>query len=286
MNNIIYLFCIISCFVSCNNKVTYLGIKNDTIPVSGPHLVFLSLKNTKISSLSLKSSLFKLKKDSLVITMIDKDRDSIFNGKEDLLIITSPDSPYIPIYKDFNPNVTSYVRNVIISYQGDLLQVENVSADGESVALKYIGNSKEMRTKAQAVYEDFIDPTMKIRELYSNEETTISSFLFNQTKSEKYIYFHFWYTSCIPCIEEIPHLSKLEEKGVAVVNIALEKFDDPIRLKEVIGKFNYPGKHYYGNDALIKNLGQNGFPFGVLVESASGKKVKSDNNIIDIFTDH
>jgi len=41
--------------------------------------------------------------------------------------------------------------------------------------------------------------------------------------------------------------------------------------------------HYYGNDALVRNLGQNGFPYGVLVELATGKKVKSDGNVIEVF---
>ncbi len=286
MNKLFFLSFIICCLVGCNNKVSYLGIKQDTIPVSGPHLVFLSLKNPEISSLPLKSSLFKLGKDSLVITMVDKNKNRIFNEKEDLLIITSPDSPYIPVYKDFNPNTTPYSKDLIISYQENLLQIKNVSIDGESIQLKYIGNAKKVKIKAQAVFEDFIDPTIKIRELFSNKEIKISNLLLSQATSSKFIYFHFWYTSCIPCIEEIPELKKLEEKGITVVNIALEKFDDPIRLKEIIKKFDYPGEHYFGNNALIKNLGQNGFPFGVLVESASGKKIKSDNNIKEIFAEY
>lgn len=285
LKNVIYLACILCCFISCSNKINYLGNKNDTIPVSGPHLVFLSLNDNEITSLPIKSSLFKLGNDSLVISMIDKNKDNIFNGKEDLLVITAPDSPYIPVYKQFNPNVTPYTQDLIISYKGNLLKVENVSIDGESIKLKYTGNAKKSKIKAQAIFDNYIDSSIRIQELYSSKEIPISELLRSQSGTSKHVYFHFWYTSCIPCIEEIPSLRKLENKGITIVNIALKKFDDPARLKEVIKKFDYPGRHFYGNDILVKNLGQNGFPFGVLVESPSGKKLKSDNNIIDIFGD-
>lgn len=272
-------------FVSCSKKIQYLGSYPDTKAVSGPHLVFLSLKDPKMASLSLKSSLFKIGKDSLVITMVDKNRDSIYNQEEDLLAITAPGSIYIPILKYFNPNVTSYEEDLLIAHQDNLLQVEKVTDDGNDIKLKYIGKTQHSKIKPKAILNDKIDLTNTVQEVYSNTQTTIANLLADQMENNKFTYFHFWYTSCIPCIEEIPNLRKIQQKGIAVINIALEKFDDPERLKKMIAKFDYPGLHYYGNEALVRNLAQNGFPYGVLVVTASGKKIRSEGNVMEVFAE-
>lgn len=281
--NYIMLLLLIS-LISCTNQVKYIGVKDGTIPVSGTHLIEISAMNKNVSSLPLKSTLYRVNHDTMMITMVDKTKDNIFNQEKDLFVVSDPTSPYVPVYVNFNPNVANVSPKMLFSFKGKFFQVNNVSENGEVIDIKYIISNNKKERAIQACFEDVVNAKLKLKDVYSNTEQTVSAILAEKTTSNKYTFFHFWYTSCPPCIEEIPFLTKLEERGVAVINIALPLFDDKEKLIDAIDSFNYPGDHFWGDAQVVKNFGQNGFPYGVLVESATHLKLFTATSAMEAFS--
>lgn len=262
----------------CATTVSYISTPSDAVPVAGVHLIELSINDPKLKSLSSVSHLFEAKKDTFRITLIDKNKNGLYNDPDDIFVVSST-SPYVPVYVDFNPNVARLSDTLVFSFKGNVFNVEEIAESGMVGRIRYLGKSEQIDVTSAAVFEDYINPNFKLKDIYTTDEILISQIL--EKHPQQYAYFHFWFTSCPPCMEEVPYIQELEAMGVLTINIANESFDKSIRLQEVIAQFNYPGLHYYGSPEVVRNFGQNGFPFGILSELETGRKLLVGSNAME-----
>lgn len=117
---------------------------------------------------------------------------------------------------------------------------------------------------------------------YNNNEISLDSF------SGRYIYVDFWFSSCKPCISEVPFARKLEEimkkENIVFVNISVEGSGE--KWKKSIATFDISGINIWtgpinrfstldGYNKYLKNLNVKVFPRYWIVDP-TGKIIVSD----------
>ncbi len=281
VTNPILLILMITSIIGCTPKLKYLGSHHQPItPVMGMHLIDFTSEDTLFSTLPLKAHNYVFGRDSFMIVLVDETKDNLFTQPEDIVVIAPLNSKYVPVLPITNPNVTHYSRDLTLSYEGNLFSLDEVADKGERLKLHYLPKSKKESSIVDAGFSEFIDTTLRLRSITDGRDYSISSIL--ESTKGKYIYFHFWYTACPPCMEEIPYLKVLEKKGIPVINIASSKIDKDEDISRAVTRFNYPGRHFVAGFDVARSFGQNGFPFGVLVEVHSGRKLNFGSSVTDV----
>lgn len=83
---------------------------------------------------------------------------------------------------------------------------------------------------------------------------------------EKPTFINFWFTNCIPCIEELTALNELKEKYRDSVNFVSITFDDDKKVSYFLTKHNFNFIHIVDEKKLIDSLGISGFPKSFLLD--------------------
>jgi thiol-disulfide isomerase/thioredoxin len=273
LKTVFFLFAIAILFSNCTARLKSLSTSSEVMLIPSKYIDTPVRTRPGESPLQYKSYLYKIEGDTFRITVIDNNRNGKYNDSDDVFVISSS-SPSVPIFSFLNPNVANYSVGMLVSYKEHHFQVGNISEKGDRVKLKFLKNPS-ITGKPIANYTDYIDTDHHLENVYNYESKSIREMVIEHP--QQMIYFHFWWTACAPCFNEIPFLQKLEEEGVLVVNIASKERETHEHLLKTITKHEYPGLHYYGNPELVREFSQNGYPFGVLVESKSGKKLISEN---------
>jgi peroxiredoxin len=128
--------------------------------------------------------------------------------------------------------------------------------NGKMVALQLKKNDKKLQAGAEA-------PGFTVSDIKGN------SYRLSDLKG-KIIVLNFWFTSCVPCINEMPELNKLNEKykdNPGIVFIAIT-YDPDERVKDFLAKrvFNYPV--VTGQKALIERYGISSYPTNIIVDKS------------------
>lgn len=218
-----------------------------------------------------KSMLYTIDRDTFRITLIDKSRNGRFNDLDDLIVISSSVDT-VPLLPFMNLNVVNYSDQLLLAYKDHYFEVKHLPENGKSVQLKHIPKSKIDGRKPDAHFTELLNLDHLIENVHTREAESIIEILEDNPKQR--VYFHFWWTACVPCFNEIPFLQKLEQEGILVINLASKQYETHADLLKSIAKHDYPGLHYYSTPDVVREFSQNGFPFGVLVESNSGKQLK------------
>jgi len=100
---------------------------------------------------------------------------------------------------------------------------------------------------------------------------------------EKYVYIDVWATWCGPCIAEIPHLKKVEEKyhgkNIEFVSISVDVEKDYEKWKKMVTDKQLGGLQLYADknwtSDFIKAFGINAIPRFILI-GPDGKVIKAD----------
>jgi len=103
---------------------------------------------------------------------------------------------------------------------------------------------------------------------------------------KSYTIIDFWFSHCVPCIEQVPKYrelySKYKDKGFEIVNISTDRTKDIGNWKKMIKEKELNWAHYLDeNGEKSKYYNINSFPTNFLLDS-SGKIIKKDISLEDL----
>jgi thiol-disulfide isomerase/thioredoxin len=78
---------------------------------------------------------------------------------------------------------------------------------------------------------------------------------------------NFWFTSCAPCIDEIPVLNQIAEKYRNDFNFISITFEDEQDVGKFLKKHPYHFKHLVGAEKFIKSIGIKSYPMNVFLDN-------------------
>ena len=78
---------------------------------------------------------------------------------------------------------------------------------------------------------------------------------------------NFWFTSCAPCIAEMPYLINLKKNFANRVNFLSITFDDIRKVNSFLEKENFPFEHITNAREQIKNLGISSYPMTYILDN-------------------
>ncbi|RZK41160.1 MAG: TlpA family protein disulfide reductase [Pedobacter sp.] len=97
---------------------------------------------------------------------------------------------------------------------------------------------------------------------------------------------NFWFTSCPPCIEELPALEELRAKFAEKINFLAVTFDTKDKVQQFLKDHKFDFTHIVDEHNFIKSLGFSGYPKtfllnkdGVLVSIEGALPSKSNDTI-------
>ncbi|UJP64893.1 TlpA family protein disulfide reductase [Mongoliitalea daihaiensis] len=75
-----------------------------------------------------------------------------------------------------------------------------------------------------------------------------------------------WFTSCKPCIEEMPVLNKMKEEYNDKFNFLSITFESENKVKKFLQRFQFDFDHIVGSKELTKNLGFEAYPANLFLD--------------------
>jgi len=100
-----------------------------------------------------------------------------------------------------------------------------------------------------------------------SQETTLSgkTISLNDLKGKPTL-INLWFTSCAPCIEEMPVLNKLKSEHSDKFNFLSITYDSEEKVKKLFEKHNFDFEHIVNSRKLTTKLGFNGFPVNLFLD--------------------
>lgn len=95
----------------------------------------------------------------------------------------------------------------------------------------------------------------------------------NEVDKDKPTFVNFWFTSCPPCIEEMPAMNELKEKYKDKINFVSITFDTKEKVEKFLKKYEFDFIHIVGEKEFTKSLGFFGYPKTFLLDN--NKIIKS-----------
>ncbi|PKP43749.1 MAG: hypothetical protein CVT95_11815 [Bacteroidetes bacterium HGW-Bacteroidetes-12] len=75
-----------------------------------------------------------------------------------------------------------------------------------------------------------------------------------------------WFTSCKPCIEEMPVLNKMKEEYNDKFNFLSITFESESKVRKFLQRFQFDFEHIVDSKELTKNLGFDGYPANLFLD--------------------
>ena len=75
-----------------------------------------------------------------------------------------------------------------------------------------------------------------------------------------------WFTSCAPCIEEMPVLSKMKREHSERFNFLAVTFESASKVNKLFERFEFDFEHIVNSKELTTKLGFNGFPVNLFLD--------------------
>ena len=90
--------------------------------------------------------------------------------------------------------------------------------------------------------------------------------LYSSSLKGKVLFINFWFTACVPCIEEMPELNKLVKAYGDKVEFLSITFDSVEKVQKFLDKRNFDFKHLVNASDFLKNELQNkSYPRNIIV---------------------
>jgi thiol-disulfide isomerase/thioredoxin len=77
---------------------------------------------------------------------------------------------------------------------------------------------------------------------------------------------NFWFTSCVPCIKEVPVLNKLKERFDKSINFIAITFDNDQRVQAFLKNKKFNFEHIVDSKQQIMDLGVEAYPMTILLD--------------------
>ena len=141
-------------------------------------------------------------------------------------------------------------------------KLELVAETNDSIKYKFKWDflTKDMLAE-KLLLDKLVGSAFKFKDLnFMNKSTA------EKINLEKPTFINFWFTNCIPCIEELTALNELKEKYRDSVNFVSITFDDDKKVSYFLTKHNFNFIHIVDEKKLIDSLGISGFPKSFLLD--------------------
>jgi thiol-disulfide isomerase/thioredoxin len=86
-----------------------------------------------------------------------------------------------------------------------------------------------------------------------------------------------WFTSCAPCIEEMPVLNEIKTKYGEKFNFLSITFDSEIMVKKFLEKHKFEFAHIVNSKKLTEKLGFEGYPVNLFLDKNGIVKIIEGN---------
>lgn len=86
-----------------------------------------------------------------------------------------------------------------------------------------------------------------------------------------------WFTSCAPCIEEMPVLNKMKAEYSDRFNFLAITFESEARVKKFLKKFDFDFDHIVNSKQLTTDMGFQGFPVNLFLDKDGIIRVMEGN---------
>jgi thiol-disulfide isomerase/thioredoxin len=86
-----------------------------------------------------------------------------------------------------------------------------------------------------------------------------------------------WFTSCAPCIEEMPVLNELKSKYGEKFNFLSITFDSESKVKKFLEKYKFEFTHIVNSKKLTEKLGFEGYPVNLFLDKNGVVKIIKGN---------
>lgn len=100
----------------------------------------------------------------------------------------------------------------------------------------------------------------------------------------KPVWLNFWFTTCKPCIEEMPVLNRLKERFAGRVHFVAVTYEPRPAVAEFLVKHPFAFDHAINAKPFIDSLGIVGFPKNLFLDR-EGRVHRIENGIPYVFTD-
>lgn len=91
----------------------------------------------------------------------------------------------------------------------------------------------------------------------------------NKLKPNKPALVNFWFTACIPCLEEIPFLNSLNEEFKANLNFVAITFEPKDLVTNFLISKSFKFSHFANGQGLVDQLGIEAYPVSFLLDQNS-----------------
>jgi len=134
-----------------------------------------------------------------------------------------------------------------------------------------IGNAKGTEKKPKEKIYSFLNKKFPSKIL-----TTINGEKIDLSKIDKPTVLNFWFTSCKPCIDEMPILNKIKSKYQNKVNFIAITYEPEDKTIPFFKKHKFDYKQIIGEKEFVEYLGIQAFPKNIFIDK---------NGIIKIIED-
>lgn len=86
-----------------------------------------------------------------------------------------------------------------------------------------------------------------------------------------------WFTSCAPCIEEMPTLNKMQAEHSDKFNFLAVTFESESKVKKFLQKFDFEFEHVVNSKELTTKLGFEGYPVNLFLDKNGVLRVIEGN---------
>jgi len=172
------------------------------------------------------------------------------------------------IIKDDKGNIQNYEWATELLKKGSVSMRHNTNTKGKKeITLYLISNEELIKSKIQE--ENFVS-NLKDKNFPEYNLTTLEgNKISNKDIKGKIVVYNFWFTSCAPCIAEMPELNKLVEKYKDNKNIVFlaPTFEKNEEIKKFLKRKNFNFKILQNSKQLDKQLEIQSWPTTIIADN-------------------
>lgn len=130
----------------------------------------------------------------------------------------------------------------------------------------YYGKPSTKELRVQKEWDTFVQFLMN-KPFFNRDFKTLSDKILNQKSlNNKPTLVNLWFTSCAPCIEEMPYLNKLKEKYTDKVNFISITFNNKTEVENFLKKREFNFTHIVDEKTFLKEKKVPQYPINIFLD--------------------
>ncbi len=142
----------------------------------------------------------------------------------------------------------------------------------------YYGKPTEQKLKGQKEWDNFVQSLMNKPFLNKDFKTVDNQTLNYKSLNHKPTLVNLWFTTCAPCIEEMPYLNQLKEKYKDQVNFVSITFNNKSEVEKFLEKREFNFTHIIDEKTFLKEKNIPQYPINIFLDK-NGIVKTVDGNI-------